>query len=149
MQQKLAAGGYLDLLTKDELSQAMGHNFDDAIRDLLRGIDYLSFVGVATPNTGLFTIPYVPDQGYTWSVKLVAFTLSANAQPSVYLGSDTTQAPIAFPGFNTVAVATFSANQVVIKDGTPITVFGAGGATSVLNYRLHVKQVPTEMQGKL
>jgi hypothetical protein len=147
--QRLAAGGYLDLLTKDELKETMGHSLDASIVKWYRGVDYLSFVGVASANTGTFTIPYTPDQGYTWSIKLVSFTLSAAAQPSIFLGTDTTQAPIAFPGFNSVAVATFTSNIVVVKDGTPVTLFAAGGASSILNYRLHVKQVPTEMQGKL
>jgi hypothetical protein len=150
--QRLAAGGYLDLLTKQELKETMGHSLDDAIVKWYRGVDYLTFVGNATPNspsTGIYTIPWVPEQGYAWAVKIVAFTMSSSAQTAVYQGTDITQAPVAFPGFNATAVATFSSNQLVIKDGSPITLFAAGGSSTILNWRLHVKQVPTEMQGKL
>ena len=149
--QRISQGGYLDLLTKDEVKESMGHSLDAAIVKWYRGVDYLTFVGNANPNspTGVYTIPWVPEQGYTWSVKIVAFTMSASAQTAVYQGTDITQAPVAFPGFNNIAVAPFSSNQLVIKDGSPITLVAQGGASTILNYRLHVKQVPTEMQGKL
>jgi hypothetical protein len=144
MEQRLNAGGILDLLTKDELSECMGHNFDTAIRELYRGVDYLTFTGNGF-GANPFTIPYVPGQGYTWSVKLVSYVVGTSVASNVYIGTDTSQAPIWVAPASLLVAATWSSNQVVIKDGSPITI--SGGAIG--NYRLHVLQVPTEMQGKL
>lgn len=150
MKQQLSAGGYLDLLTKDEITESMGHNFDAAIRDLLRGVDYLMFTGVGN-GTGLFTIPYSPEQGYCWSIKLLSVQLSASSNVSAYLGSTNTVAPIGngngFTNTNNEAIMTWSANQVVLKDSRQITLFAS--LANITNYLLAVKQVPTEMQGKL
>lgn len=145
MEQRLNANGILDLLTKDELSECMGHNFDAAIRDLYRGLDYLTFTGNAQAPSGSFTIPYVPQQGYTWSVKLLSYNLGSSVASTIVIGTDVTQAPVWSNAAATVVVATWSSNQLVIKDGSPITIVASG----VGNYRLGVLQVPTEMQGKL
>jgi hypothetical protein len=148
--QYLRQGGALDLLTKSELDQSMGHHFDAAIRDYLRGVDFLSFTG--NGNGNMFTIPDAPESGYTWSVKLVSAQLSAAGQLSIYLGENNQVAPIgsiasASNGTNNECIATWSANQVVIKDGRVITLYCS--AATILNWRISVEQVPTEMQGKL
>lgn len=151
MRQQLTAGGYLDFLTKDELKETMGHSFDTAIRDLLRGVDYLQFVGQGN-GTGQFTLPYAPESGYTWSIKLVAAQLSAAGTLSIYPSSVITVAPIATVtaitnGTNIEAVQNFTSNVAVVKDSAGITLFSS--AATILNYRIMVLQVPTEMQGKL
>lgn len=151
MKQQLNAGGYLDLLTKDELKETMGHSFDAGIRDLLRGIDYLQFVGQGN-GSGTITLPYSPESGYTWSIKLVAAQLSAAGVLSIYPSSVTSVAPIATVtaitnGTNIEAVQNFTSNVAVVKDSAGITLFSS--AANILNYRIMVLQVPTEMQGKL
>jgi hypothetical protein len=150
MEQRLAAGGLLDLLTKDELSQAMGHNFDAAIRDIYRGIDYMTFTGNnPSAANGPFTIPYTPDSGYCWSVKLLGFTLSAAGNYGVFMGANTALAPVAIgtAGFQNTGVVSWSSNQLVMKDQQSLTILGT--AANVQNFIVVVKQVPTEMQGKL
>lgn len=149
-EQRLNAGGILDLLTKDELSECMGHNFDAAIRDLYRGVDYLTFTGNnPSAATGPFTIPYTPNSGYCWSVKVLGFTLSATGNFGVWVGSNTAQAPIAVGtvGFQNAGVIDWSANQLVMKDQQSLTILGT--SANVQNFILTVKQVPVEMQGKL
>jgi hypothetical protein len=143
--------GYLDVLTKSELQETMGHNFDAAIRDLLRGVDYLQFSGVANDGN-TFTIPNSSESGYTWSVKLISAQLSGAGTLSVYPASNITVAPIATVasvtnGGNIEAVAKWSSNQAVFKDGRQFTLYCE--AATILNYLLIVEQVPTEMQGKL
>jgi hypothetical protein len=150
MRQQLTAGGYLDFLTKDELKESLGHSFDHAIRDLYRGIDYLQYVGQGN-GTGLLTLPYAPESGYSWSIKLLSAQLSAAGVLSVYPSSSPNVAPIAVitavtNGPNIEAVATFSSNSAVVKDSAGITFFSA---SNILTYRIMVEQVPTEMQGKL
>jgi hypothetical protein len=149
--QYIRAGGALDILTKPELDDSMGHHFDAAIRDLLRGVDYLQFAGSAG-NVNTFSIPWTPESGYTWAVKLVSAQLSGAGVLSVYSGSNTNVAPIGSEtaitnGPNVEAVITWSSNVAVLKDSRQITLFCSGATIS--NYLIMVKQVPTEMQGKL
>jgi hypothetical protein len=149
--QYLKAGGALDVLTKSELDQSMGHHFDAAIRDLLRGVDYLQFSGQGN-GASTFTIPYSPGSGYSWSVKLISAQISTAGQLSVYLSENIATAPLATVlaatnGSNIEAVARWSSEQFVIKDGREITLYCSAG--NILSYHLSVKQVPTEMQGKL
>jgi hypothetical protein len=151
MKQNLRAGGAIDLLTKEELSDAMGHQFDAAIRDFYRGVDYLSFTGNGN-NTSTFTLPDSPSAGYVWSVKLVSAQLSAAGQLSVYLSENNQTAPVhSVPstanGTLFEAVARWSSEQLVIKDGRVITIYSAAG--NILNWSLRVRQVPAEYQGKL
>lgn len=141
----------LDVLTKAELSEAMGHHFDKGIRDIYRGVDYLSFTGNAN-GANTFTIPDSPESGYSWSLKLVSAQLSASGQMSVYLGENNNYAPVgsifaANNGSLYEAIATWSSEQIVIKDGRVITLYCA--SANILTWRINVKQVPTEMQGKL
>jgi hypothetical protein len=149
--QQLTAGGYLDILTKDELKEALGHDFSHDIRELYRGIDYLTFVG----NAGLVgansvTLPWMPDSGYCWSVKIASVQISTSSPFSVHIGSDNSQAAVftGSSGLGNQCVGTWTSNNLVVKDGQGIT-FAFSGNTNIGAIRLHVKQVPTVMQGKL
>lgn len=153
MKQELKQGAIFDFLTKSELDESIGHSFDDAIRDLYRGVDYLMFTGVAN-GENTFTIPYTPESGYTWSIKLIAAQLSgtSTAVVSVYPASTNTVAPAGVTNSivntpNNEAVLTWSSNQFVIKDSRGITLFCA--AETFNNFLMIVEQVPSEMQGKL
>jgi len=150
MRQEIRSG-YLDVLTKSELQETMGHSVDGIVRDYLRGVDYLQFSGVANGGN-TFTIPNSSESGYTWSVKLISAQLSAAGELSIYPASSTNVAPIATVptytnGTNYEAVAKWSSNQAVFKDGRQFTLYSS--AADILNYLLIVEQVPTEMQGKL
>jgi hypothetical protein len=168
MRQEIRAGGSLDILTKSELTEAMGHKFDEGIRDLLRGLDFMTFTGNGSGQQELasgaqvLTIPG-PESGYTWSLKTLsvhfvmatgttapyAFTVSIGDSPdtgTVYAtgGND------AFVD-DLVYVANWSSNQAVVKGGRNITIAIQGNPSTFLinNWFLAVQQVPTEMQGKL
>lgn len=152
MKQNIPGGGVLDLLTKDELKESMGHSLDETIVKWYRGVDYLSFINlVNAPAIGPFSIPQTAESGYAWSVKLVSFQLSGGSTiASLYVGSTNLTPPVATVAPNTLneAVFSFSSNQLVIKDGQALTI-NAGGSVQVLGWHLRVKQVPVEMQGKL
>lgn len=153
MKQDLGPLGQIDFLTDKELRETLGHHFSTTLRELYRGVDYLGFTGSGNASSQ-FVIPG-PAQGYTWTLKLASAQLSATGTLSVYPGDQITVPPIgiaaALPqnNFTTAfeAVVTWSSNQAVIKDGRAVTLFVAGAV--IANWRLLVKQVPTEMQGKL
>jgi hypothetical protein len=142
--------GVIDLLTDKELRESMGHNIDHMIRDWLRGIDYMGFAGTGN-GTGTLTIPG-PNSGYAWSVKLASAQLSSQGVLSVYPADSPNVAPIGTVtsianGTNNDAVIRWGSNQAVVKDQRNFTFYSSQGV--ILNYRLLVKQVPAEMQGKL
>jgi hypothetical protein len=140
--------GVVDLLTDNELRATMGHHFDHMLRDWYRGLDFMGFAGVGN-GTGTLTIPGA-DSGYSWSLKLLAAQLSASGNLSVYPSDGTNVAPIgtvASLGTNNDCVIRWGSNQAVLKDQRNITLFA--GAATIINWRLLVLQVPTEMQGKL
>jgi hypothetical protein len=69
--------GRVDLLTKDELSESLGHHFSAHLREKYRGIDYLGFAGPGN-GTNQITLPG-PDSGYAWSYKLISAQLAASS----------------------------------------------------------------------
>ena len=144
--QYLRPNSPIDILTADELKEAMGHSVDNTIRGLLRGVDYLTFQGNNNANT--IALPG-PESGYCWSLKMASVQLSGAGQFCVYLSENTGTPPIASIASDPAnqAIATWSANQVVIKDSRVI-LFSCTAAT-INTWMLRVKQVPTEMQGKL
>jgi hypothetical protein len=149
VKQNMGPLGDIDLLTDSELRASLGHHFDHVIRDWYRGIDYIGVAGVGN-GTNTITIPG-SDQGYTWSVKLISAQLASAGELSAYPGDTSAVAPIGTTmsianGANNDAVLTYSSNQVVLKDGRNITLLGSA---VILNWRIMVEQVPTEMQGKL
>jgi hypothetical protein len=149
MKQSLGPLGEIDMLTDHELRESLGHHFSAQIREWYKGIDYLGFAGVGN-GTGTLTLPG-PNQGYTWSVKLVSVQLAAAGILSVYPADNVNVAPIGViastvNGANNDAILTWSSNQVIFKDGRNLTLFSA---QTILNYRVLVVQTPTEMQGKL
>lgn len=150
MKQDFAGLGVVDLLTDKELRATLGHHFDYAMRDWYRGLDYMGFAG---PGNGTSTVTIQgPDSGYTWSVKLASAQLVTGGFLSVYPTDGATNVaplgtgPTDAVGTNNDAVIRWGSNQAVIKDQRSITFLGT---SAILNWRLLVLQVPTEMQGKL
>lgn len=149
MKQDLGPLGSVDLLTHSELKETMGHSLSAQVREWYRGIDYLGFAGQGN-GTGQISVPG-PAQGYAWDVRLVAVQLSAAGTLSIYPGDTNGVAPVGVAA----SVANGTANEVVyqwssesnvMKDGRNITLVSA---SVILTWRVLVKQVPTEMQGKL
>lgn len=158
MKQYIQAGAPLELLTKDELSDALGHKFDAFIRDFYRG---KSYIVRRSPNNGIPSGAVIldgPEAGYAWSVKLVSIQHTGAAGPvSVYAGNvnDIINLPpigntTSIVNANTVAeaVLTWSSNMVVIKDETPLSVLPPSGLR-VISWLMMAEQVPAEMVGKL
>ena len=149
MKQDLGPLGQIDMLTNKELHDSLGHHFDHAIRDWYRGLDFLGAAGAGN-GTNVITLPG-PDQGYTWSYKLITAQLAAAGTLSAYPSDNTNVAPIGVNvalanNGNFESILSWSGNQVVLKDGRNITLMSA---VTIVNWRIMVLQVPTEMQGKL
>jgi hypothetical protein len=151
MKQNLQPGGQLDMLTKDELSDAMGHKFDVFLRDLYRGIDFMELTGNNPTALNPVSVALM-ESGYTWSLRMVSVQTTAACQVSVYPSENINVAPIAT--FATVANGTnfdgvylWSSEAAVYKDQRSMTLLCSTG--NVINFRFKGKQVPTEMQGKL
>jgi len=151
MKQDLGPLGVIDLLTDSELRQSLGHHFSAQVREWYRGVDYLGFYGTG-PATQIL-VPG-PDSGYCWSLKQVSAQLSAGSGAlSVYPGENTNVAPLGIGtivtnGANFEAWLTWTSNVAVLKDQRSLTLW-AGGTTLINNWRVLVKQVPQEQQGKL
>jgi hypothetical protein len=151
MRQQVMPNGFLEIPSKQELSEAVGHHFSDFIRDFYRGVDYIEIQGNAS-GSSTFTTVSIGDSGYAWSVRLISVQCSAAAQISVYPGENTNVAPIAteattLNGSNNEAVFWFSNESAVYKDQRVFTILASAG--NILTYRIKAKQVPVEMQGKL
>jgi hypothetical protein len=150
MKQDLGPLGVIDLLTDSELRQSLGHHFSAQVREWYRGVDYLGFYGQG-PVTQVLVAG--PDSGYCWSLKQVSVQLSAAGTLSVYPGEVTTVAPLGVGasvtnGSNFEVWLTWTSNVVVLKDQRSLTLW-AGGTVNILSWRVLVKQVPQEQQGKL
>jgi hypothetical protein len=145
----------IDVLTRIEMEEVMHKGLDAFVRDLYRGVDYLSFTGINTPAAQTLTIPG-PDSGYAWSVKLLGLMISAtNIEVAVFLGDNPNNAPVDNGGSAPIAVNgaypivfKWTSNLVVVRDNQVITAVCSAGAT-IGAWRMFVKQVPNEMIGKL
>lgn len=142
--------GVIDTLTDKELKETLGHHLDHAVRDWLRGLDYMQFAGQGN-GTSTLTLPQAPESGYTWSYKLVACQLAAAGVVSIYPADTNGVAPVGVVtaianGTAFDCVYTWSSNQLVLKDQRNLTL---AASAIILNWRLLVLSVPTEMQGKL
>jgi len=149
MRQDLGPIGVVDLLTAKEVREGMGHAISHEIREWLRGIDYLGFAGAGN-GTNTITLPASPLSGYSWNYKLVSAQLAGAGVLSIYPGDSGGIAPIGVVtgvanGTAIDCVYTWSSNQVVLKDQRNLTLVASA---VILNWRLMVQQVPTEMQGK-
>lgn len=157
MQQRITAGGMLDLLTKDELDLAMGHHFDSAIRELYRGIAYIRLPllqGAASGGTltlGQGGTLNSPRQGYAWSVKRLAVNgLATGTTPDVvnlYRGDLMAYPVWQFNGNN--FAYTFGKLELVLLPGENLVLSGTITATGTITLSGDAIEVPQEMIGKL
>lgn len=101
MRQKLEPGGMLDMLTKQELMESLGHHFEGAQISALRGMKLMRMPRTtltATGATGTIganpggNVPG-PAQGYIWRIQRILVASNAItdvAKYTLYAGSDTT-----------------------------------------------------------
>lgn len=161
MQQQFGGLGTFDLLTKDELAAALGHNLDNAVREAMRGIKPIR-IGQAgtgtTDGTGAIAETIVPgsspEQGYAWTVRRVSCGIGGTGKIQLWWGGiGASSAPGHYIG--TLDVATgftaFSRGAVILNNGEGIVVTATG--LSVINAQFTIAiqalEVPSEMIGKI
>lgn len=139
MRQQITANGYLDFLTKSELDNSLGHSLDSAVRDLYRGIDYLQYAAQGN-GTGLITLPYSPESGYSWSIKLVAAQLAPSTTtpspntPAVPASGVAVQNTNLYPVNVTISGGTLTAvavNGITVGTGDGTYLVPSGAAISM------------------
>lgn len=171
MRQQLTGGAYIDMLTKPELEEALGHHFDQVTMEAVRGIKMLRIpIVTATAQGASFTLaaaagsnPPGPDQGYIWRITRIMVAsnvLADTAKYVLYVGSDTSgtgpthliDAIIggATPGQN-VNVAFRPGNKAEWMFPGEQVYAGITGATVGNSYVLTgiAVEVPAEMVGKI
>lgn len=171
MRQQFVPNGMIDILTKDELKEALGHNLDTLQRDAYRGMKLMRMPIIRTTvsaTTGTVAAsagqtPPGPDQGYIWRIQRVTIasnSLTDTAKYVLYAGSDTTATDAAHlldainggatPGQN-VNVAFRPGNKSEwLFPGEQIYA-ALTGATSGNTYTMTgiISEVPAEMIGKI
>lgn len=141
----------VDLLTRLEMEEITHKGMSDFVQQLYRGVDWIEWNGDAGGAT-TFTIPFGPDSGYAWSLKLISVVLAGTGNVSVFLGENTNFAPIAGGAATEMAnstyvyLETYGSNCAVFKDSKLITLTADADMSSI---KILAKQVPAEMIGKL
>lgn len=171
MKQALGPLGQIDAVTSGELKEAMGHHFDEFLRERYRGIKIMkSPIARVSATAAAFTLsqnpndgaPLGPEQGYIWRVQRVLVASSAItdvAKYVLYAGSDTDTGPVhlldaviggATPGLN-VNVAYIPGNRSTWLFPGEQLAAAITGATTGNQYLLSavVAEVPAEMVGKI
>lgn len=168
MKQQLA-GYTFDMLTKQELEEALGHNIDSMLRDMYRGEKLMRMpISKITASAATFTLPAQsgntavtgPDQGFIWRIQRVivaSSSLTDVAKYTLYVGSDptATDATHLIEGFGSTgqnvnagfrpgnkAEWIFSGEQIYAA----ITAATAGNSYVMTGI---VTEVPAEMIGKI
>lgn len=160
---KLAAGADLELLTKDEVREAVHDVHRGDWVERARGIKFFersqapaNQVGVspAISATAAYPIPHTPNEGYVWALRGLYATVSAAASLVFTKGDTGSTAPTNLPlGGSSGAASTnpwdnWSNVQAVLRSGQYVVV-SASASVSLLNYLLVAVEVPAELIWKL
>jgi hypothetical protein len=141
---KLDLGMTVDLLTKDEVDQALEQAMS-SWRQRAAGTDYVTRIALGV-DAADYTIEG-PQQGYAWSVKMVAAALSAAAILTAWWDAQMTL-PAAPPAASAAsAQISWGSDSLVLKPGRNLYLSTSTGTiTSVL---VAAWQIPAERVGLL
>jgi hypothetical protein len=142
----------IDVITASEMEALQNNNNEQLIRAWYRGESFRTLVGA--PSGAPIDTVYLPgpSSGYAIALRLAAVNLSGPGQFCVYVGNTDRFPPIASiasvnNGSIDQALADWGSQEVVLRDQHDI-IFQCIGST-ITSYRLHWKEVPGEMVGKL
>lgn len=126
---KLSAGATVDLLTKPELDASLKAGSDAEWAQRARGIKRLRFrifPGAALSTSAGYVYNVTPNQGYVWSLRLIAVSLSAGVavNANFYLGTDTNSGLTSTTGLIPLA----GTSQTGAAGGVVSATWGKGGA---------------------
>ena len=155
----IQGGMKVEIPNREEIRTDVRNVWDQQQQQAFRALKPMRFIGVppaGTPQIGTgtaFNIPYGPEPGYTWNVRLVAAQLSAAASLLAGIGSGpgTTQVPL-IAEVNTASltfpVATFSSGQMFLNGGETLALWASSTVTLVA-FGLFVIESPAERPGPL
>lgn len=147
----IRGGDTLDIVTVDEFRQLL----EQRERSRARGIKWVEFTApLNTSPANQITVG--PEEGYTWSVRVVSSTLGTAGTFTVYktsaspgpLGTSTdTRRLLAYNSASqTPQVATFPSDICMLQHGTALLLVAS---TTLTNYYLGAWQAVAEQQWKL
>jgi hypothetical protein len=154
----IRAGATFEVPSREEIRADMNTLWDTRERVAARGLKPMRFIGVPAPSTQIgtalaFNIPYGPEPGYTWNVRLVAAQLSAAASllAGIGFGEGDTKVPLVAE-VNTASltfpVTTFSSGQMFLNGGETLALW-ASSTVTLIAYGLFVIESPAERPGPL
>jgi hypothetical protein len=120
----IQGGMKVEIPNRDEIRQDFRDVWDQRELTAARGVKWMDYAIPIQPAAASFLVPG-PEEGYSWSAKVLGVTLSAAATVACYKASSTGQTsrplaqPVASVAVNSVniAVFTWSSNQGFLQHG--------------------------------
>ena len=140
----IRGGARFDTLTSDELWAAL----DKRERQRARGIKWVEFaIPLNAAPANVLTVG--PEEGYTWSVRVVSSTLGSAGTLTAYKASASGQTS-RLVGFNgtsqTAQVMQYPSDTLMLQHGTAVYLVAS---TTLANYYIGAWQAIAEQQWKL
>jgi len=154
----IQGGMRVEIPNREEIRQDLNTVWDTRERVAARGLKPMRFIQAPPPSTSIgtaaaFNIPYGPEPGYTWNVRIVAAQLSAAASllAGIGFGEGDTKVPLVAE-VNTASltfpVTTFSSGQMFLNGGETLALW-ASSTVTLIAYGLFVIESPAERPGPL
>jgi len=139
---------------RDDYLKMMQDTWSAHERERARGVKWLDFAGPITGAATTSTLILGPEEGYSWSAKVLGVTLAAAGTVAVYKASSTGQItrpvaqPVASVAVNSVniAVFTWSSNQGFMQHGQD---FYVQASQNLNTFYLGVEEAISEMEWKI
>lgn len=166
MLQVIDFGAKVDMLTKDELAEALAE--DARLRAVVTGVKagelWLNTSSLQGQGTVVATLgggsPQAPAQGFVWAVMNIGLELATSSQVRVYKGVPSHYAvgAVAPDGSGRLVTtmqsfitpsAQFSKGQLTMKAADYLTLVAVTGGSNILSVFLSYIEVPAERQGEL
>jgi hypothetical protein len=151
---EIRGGVKVEIPNREEIRDDIRDVWDARERDKARGVKWLDFTQPVSAAATTSTLIAGPEEGYSWSGKVLALTLAAAGTVAVYKASSTGQVsrPLAQPvtsvavnGIN-VAVFTWSSNQGYLQHGQALYV---QASATINTWYLACEQAVAEMGWKI
>jgi len=155
----IQGGMKVEIPNREEIRQDFSDMWDQRERVAAKGLKPMRFIGVPpVPATQIgtgtsFNIPYAPEPGYTWNIRIVAAQLGTAASlfGGIGFGEGDTKVPLiatVSTASLTFPVTTFSSGQMFLNGGETLALW-ASATVTLTAFGLWVIQSPAERPGPL
>lgn len=158
MKFKIQAGGEIDILSKDELKDALDKNTREFNALLSEGVEYsrLSAIINQIPSQGTPGI-YAggiyelggPEPGFIWSVKNISFMGLNSVNPSHLFLDGYSNGNLVYAGLVDKGTQIVGSNGFIVKGGQKVILAATATLTISATVVLAYQQVPIKDIGKL